>query len=180
MTLIKLVLVFAFFIPAGSIHAYELGDTTEDFTLPDLNGVEVSLHDHLGKIIVLNFFTTWCPGCNEEAERLQNDISMVYGEQGVTVIAVDIMEMPSLVQGWAAAQGVTYEILLAPDWTLFEEFPNALGLPYNTIIDPNMVIRYGATGFDLNEVTEMIQKVIDEGQVPVSQESWGKIKALYY
>lgn len=180
MTFIKLVLVFAIFLPAGSIHAYELGDTAENFTLPDLNGENVSLHDHLGRIIVLNFFTTWCPGCNEEAERLQNDISAVYGEQGVTVIAVDIMEMTSLVQGWAAAQGVTYEILLAPDWTLFDEFPNALGLPYNAILDPNMVIRYGATGFDLDDVTEMIQTILDEGQVPTSEESWGNIKALYY
>ena len=121
-------------------RAYEIGDTPANFTLPNLAGNDASLQDHLGEIIVLNFFTTWCPGCNEEADHLENDIWKAYGNQGVTVVAVDIMEFPSLVQGWAAALGVTYEILMAPDWTLFEQYPAAGGLPYNAILDRELII----------------------------------------
>jgi peroxiredoxin len=177
---IKLLLLAVLLMMAGTAAGYEIGDTVENFTLPDLMGDDVSLHDHLGEIIVLNFFATWCPGCNEEAAHLENDIWQIYQEEGVTVIAVDIQEFQSLVQGWAAAMGVTYHIWMAPDWTLFEQFPQAAGIPYNTILDRNMVIRYASIGFDLNAITDMIEVIIDEGQVPVAEVSWGEIKALYY
>jgi peroxiredoxin len=169
-----------FLLAAVPATGYEIGDTVADFTLPDLTGTEVSLHDHLGEIIVLNFFTTWCPGCNIEAAHLENDIWQVYAEQGVTVIAVDIQEFQALVQGWAAAQGVTYAIWMAPDWTLFDQFPQSAGIPYNAVLDKNLVIRYASVGFDLNAITSMIEVIIEENQVPVARSSWGGIKALFY
>ncbi len=67
-----------------------------------------------------------------------------------------------------------------PDLVLFQEFPGALALPYNAIIAPNMEIRYGAMGFDLTAITSMIETLIDEGQVPTAQSSWGSVKALYH
>jgi len=175
-----LILSAVLLVLAGSAAGYELGDTVENFTLPHLTGGEVSLHDHLGEIIILNFFTTWCPGCNEEAGHLENDIWQVYRDDNVTIIAVDIQELQPLVEGWAASQGVTYPIWMAPDWTLFEQFPQAAGIPYNAVLDRNLVIRYASIGFDLNAITSMIETIIDEGQVPVAEASWGAIKALYY
>ena len=180
MKFIRLFLPAALLVLAGAAFGYEIGDTVDDFTLPDLTGTEVSLYDHLGEIIVLNFFTTWCPGCNEEADHLENDIWQVYGDQNVTVIAVDIQEPVPLVQGWAAALGVTYAIWMAPDWTLFEQFPQSAAIPYNAVLDRNLVIRYATVGFDLNAITGMIEVILDEGEVPVSGSSWGGIKALYY
>jgi len=180
MTSIKFILLAVLLIMARTAAGYEIGDTVDDFTLPDLTGTDVSLHDHLGEIIVLNFFATWCPGCNEEAGHLENDIWQVYQDNGVTVIAVDIQELLPLVQGWAAAMGVTYPIWMAPDWTLFEQFPQAAGIPYNAVLDRNLVIRYASIGFDLNAITGMIETIIDENQVPVAEASWGEIKALYY
>ncbi len=174
------ILSAAFLALAGTSAGYEVGDTVEDFTLPHLSGGDVSLHDHLGEIIVLNFFTTWCPGCNEEAAHLENDIWQIYGDNDVTVIAVDIQELQPLVEGWAAAQGVTYSIWMAPDWTLFDQFPQAAGIPYNAVLDRNLVIRYASIGFDLNAIISLIETIIDEGQVPVAGASWGAIKALYY
>jgi cytochrome c biogenesis protein CcmG/thiol:disulfide interchange protein DsbE len=175
----KFIITAALLVLAGGAHGYEVGDTVEDFTLPDLEGIEVSLHDHVGEIIVLNFFTTWCPGCNEEAAHLEGDIWQVYADQGVTVIAVDIQEFPALVQGWAAAQGVTYAIWMAPDWSLFYQFPQSAGIPYNAVLDKNLVIRYASLGFDLNAITSMVEEIIDENQVPVAGSSWGGIKALF-
>lgn len=172
-----IILLLAIPITGG---AYEIGDTAAVFTLPDLEGTPTSFDDHQDEIIVLNFFTTWCPGCNEEADQLENNIWKIYGDQNVTVIAVDIMEQAPLVQGWASALGVTYKILLAPDWTLFEEYPAAGGLPYNAVLDRDLVIRYGSMGFDLNAITGMIQTILDEDQVPVKEETWGGIKALFY
>ena len=180
MKFFRILSVMALLLVSGQTAAYELGDTAEDFTLPALIEGDGSLYDHLGDIIVLNFFTTWCPGCNEEAGHLENDIWQVYGTDNVTVLAVDIQELQPLVQGWVASQGVTYPILLAPDWTLFDLFPQAAGLPYNAVLDRTMTIRYGSIGFDLNAITGMIDTILEEDQVPTTEASWGKIKALYY
>ncbi len=98
-----LLLVFAH----GVAAAYEVGDTVDDFTLTDLMGNPVSLSDHQGQVIVLNFFTTWCPGCNEEADLLQHMVWEAYQPWDVQVVAVDIAELTALVTAWAAAREVT-------------------------------------------------------------------------
>jgi len=178
---LKLILTTALIVMFGATlaSAYEVGDVVEDFTLTDLNSEIVSLSDQAGKVIVLNFFTTWCLGCNEEAVHLENDIWLGYADENVTVIAVDVQEQLSLVQGWALAMGVTYPIWMTPDWDLFQLFPGAVSLPYNAILDQNLTIRYAATGFDLLAITEQIDLLLEENPTPVTKSTIGEIKAFY-
>ena len=183
---IQLILATLIFL-AGSMSiagvsttlAYEVGDEVENFTLTDLNEEIVNLSDEAGKIIVLNFFTTWCLGCNEEAIHLENDIWLGYADENVTVIAVDVQEQLSLVQGWALAMGVTYPIWMTPDWDLFQLFPGAVSLPYNAILDQSLTIRYASTGFDLLAITEQIDLLLEEETTPVTTSTMDEIKALY-
>ncbi len=158
--------------------AYEVGDTVEDFTLPDLEGVDRTFSDLRGEVVVLNFFATWCPGCNEEAESLENDIWLEYRDRGVRVVAVDVQEQAVLVDGWRQAQGVTYDIWMAPDWTLFADFTLLGGLPYNTVIDREGVLRYAQTGYDLGGLLAVIDPLV--GPTPAERGSWGDVKALYH
>ncbi len=160
----------------GVATAYQVGDVIVDFSLPALAGTTPSLHDHLGQIVVLSFFATWCIGCNEEAAHLENDI---WRGRNVTVIAVDINEPISLVQGWSDAIGVTYPIWLAPDWNLFLQFPNSTNIPYNAVLGPGMELRYASIGFDLLAITGIIDTILAEGQVPTTPTSWGAIKTLF-
>lgn len=121
---------------AGTAFAtYQLGDPVDDFTLSGLFGTPTSLSDFAGDIIVINFFATWCPGCNLEAATLENDIHLAYREFGVTVLAIDMQEQAAVVRGWAAARGITCHVLMSPDWDVFARFPRAGGLPYSAVID---------------------------------------------
>ena len=165
-------------LPATGL-AYVVGDVVDDLSFPDLDGGAPALSDYPGRIIVLNFFATWCVGCNEEAAHLENDIWQAYADRGVTVVALDIQEQLPLVQGWAAALGITYNIWLAPDWTLFQQFPGALNIPYNAILGPDRTLRYASIGFDLNAITAMLDTILAEGQVPTAASSWGEVKALF-
>lgn len=175
----KVFLCCALLLPAAAQAVYEVGDTVEDFSLTDLDDNVVSLYDHSGEIIVLNFFTTWCPGCNEEAEALENNIWQVYQSQGVTVIAVDIMEPLPLVQGWAAANDVTYHIWLAPDWSLYQMFESFGAIPYNTVIDPDMTLRYKEVGFNQTVIIDWIETILVEFPTPIEAATWGGIKILF-
>lgn len=174
-----MIMVLALAIPAASSAQFAMGEVVPDFTLPDLQGNMVNLHSHLGHIVVLNFFTTWCPGCNEEAAHLENDIRLAYMDQGVDVVAISLQEHASLVQGWAAAQDVHYQILLADDWDLFQEFPSALSIPYNAVLAPDMTLRYALPGFDLEAITTVIEEILGEGQVSDQNHTFGYIKSTF-
>ncbi len=173
-TMVLLTLLVA---AAPAPAAYMIGDTVSDFTLPGLDGGDHSLSDLRGEIVVLNFFATWCLGCNEEAEHLENDIWQVYGSQGVRVVAVDIMEQAVLVDGWRQAQGVTYDIWLAPDWDLFQLFTEFGGIPYNTVIDRDGILRYSQTGFDLTAIVDTVESLLDT--TPNEIRAWSDVKSLY-
>lgn len=159
--------------------AYDLGDPVADIVLVDLDSLEVALSDHDGEIIVLNFFTTWCPGCNEEAAVLENDIWQVYREQGVTVIAIDIMEPVGLVLGWSLANEITYHIWLAPDWSVIDPFTEFPALPYNTVIDRERTLRYAQIGFDRDAIIGMVETILEEDSTPIASETLSGVKARF-
>ena len=69
-------------MPLTAMGTYELGDTVEDFTLPDLDGNPVSLYDFQGDVILLNFFATWCPPCNDESPILEENFWQEYQDYG--------------------------------------------------------------------------------------------------
>ncbi len=173
-------LLCTFLLFSSPVQAtYVLGDTVNDFTLNDLLGVPTSLYDFTGGIVVINFFATWCPGCNVEAAILENNIHQVYQEHGVTVIAIDMQEQVAIVQNWATSQGVTYKILMSPTWDLFALFPQAGGLPYNAIIDENMVLRYARILFDEAALTSTLNSLLGFDPVAEDISSFGQVKALY-
>ena len=162
-----------------AVAAYELGDTLADFTFNDLNGTPRTLYAHQGDAIVLNFFATWCPGCNVESASLENDIWQAYKNDGVTVIAMDMAESLAVVQNWYASQGLTYEVLMLPDYDYFYQFPKAGGLPHNVVIDTNMVLQYSEQGYDLPAITDVLNSILGFNPVAVTAESWSGIKVLF-
>lgn len=174
-----LILVVSLLCSASAMATYEIGDVINDFTLNDLNGIPVNLSDYAGDIIVINFFATWCPGCNVEASELENNIHLAYQEYNVTVLAIDILEATPIVQDWVNSQGVTYQILLAPDWDLFSSFPRAGGIPYNAVIDSDGVLRYAEVMFNEEAIILTLDTLLDLVTVADERSTFGELKALF-
>ena len=178
LTIVALCLVAGAFALPARASSY-VGDHMDDFTLLDLDGVPVSLYDFAGDIIVVNFFATWCPGCNEEAQSLEHEIWRTYREHGVTVLAIDLQESTAVVRNWVAGQGVTYRVLMAPNWTVFSRFPYAGGLPYNAIIDRGMILRYGHVYYERDVILGTLDSLLGFSPVGVETSSWGAVQALF-
>lgn len=158
---------------------YSIGETGPDFTLPDLEGNPVNLYDFQGQIIIVNFFATWCPGCNIESVQLQEEIHEAYSDQDVTVLGVDLLEPACVVAAWRDELGLTYPVVLASDWSLFQQFPIAGGIPYNAIFDRDMVMQYAQYGFNLENFLGVIQTILDANPVATEPSSWDGIKAIF-
>jgi peroxiredoxin len=86
-------------------------------TLADLEGRPASLADYRGKVVLLNFWATWCGGCKEEMPWFA-EFHQKYGSRGLVVLGASVDEegLP-VVRPFVDAKGVPYRILLADSRT---------------------------------------------------------------
>jgi cytochrome c biogenesis protein CcmG/thiol:disulfide interchange protein DsbE len=75
------------------------GKPATDFTLPDLEGKQVSLHQYRGKIVFLNFGATWCIPCREEMPAMEH-LHQTFHSQGLVILAVSLKESPEQVRAF--------------------------------------------------------------------------------
>lgn len=104
----------------------------------DENGKTQALAQWKGKIIVLNFWATWCPPCREEMPEL-SELHADYQDQNVTVIGISIDDIASINEFTETIE-ITYPLLVAEESGM--ELAAALGndkgaLPYTLIIRPD-------------------------------------------
>ena len=82
-------LLIAFVLIVFSAGINYAGEKAPGFTLPDLNGMEISLSDYEGKVLLLNFWATWCPPCRMEIPYF-NDFYKKYNNKGFEVLGVSL------------------------------------------------------------------------------------------
>ncbi len=113
-----------------------------DFTLPDLEGRKRSISEWDGKVILLNFWATWCPPCRREMPAFIK-LQEKYGKQGFQVIGIAI-DQKDLAEQFADSIGVNYPILAGQleATEITKRYGNHFGqLPYTVFIDRKGIIR---------------------------------------
>jgi peroxiredoxin len=83
------------------------GDYAPDFTLTLFDGLEMSLKDLHGQVVVLNFWASWCTSCRQEAPELQKTWEM-FEDQGVTFLGVTFKDAGDASRDAAREAGITY------------------------------------------------------------------------
>ena len=113
-----LVLAWTLAVPLGlhaspSVPPAKLGKPAPDWTLSDVDGKPVKLSDFSGKVVILNFWATWCPPCTEEIPTLV-EIQKEYGSKGVVVVGVSVDEGgPAIVRSFLKQNRLNYPVVLA-------------------------------------------------------------------
>lgn len=91
------------------------GQVAPDFTLTDANGKEVTLSELKGKVVLVNFWATWCHGCQEEIPWFI-EFEKKYGEQGLAVIGVSMdSDGWKEVRPWIKEKGVNYAVVIGSE-----------------------------------------------------------------
>jgi len=99
-------------IPAPAVQVKSLiGTQAPDFTLQDTNGKTVSLHDFRGKVVIVDFWTTWCPPCRARMPQLQT-LYRKLADKGLVVLGLDVGEDLEMVAQFARQGPYTFALLL--------------------------------------------------------------------
>lgn len=84
------------------------------FTLKDMNGRDVRMSDYKGKVILLNFWATWCGPCKYEIPEFV-DLYAKYKDQGFVVLGVSTDDPPDKLRAFAQQYKMNYPVLLGRD-----------------------------------------------------------------
>jgi peroxiredoxin len=118
----------------GKLEANDAVRQQADFTLTDLQGKSWNLKDLRGKVVLVNFWATWCPPCRKEMP----DLEALYRrfkdkDQGFVVLAISD-EDAAKVTPFLAERNITYPVLLDPGRKVSEQFVVA-GIPKSFVYD---------------------------------------------
>jgi len=105
-----------------------------DFVSPDLSGAPVRLSDHQGKVILLNFWATWCPPCRAEMPSMEK-LYQAYRDRGLVILAISSDRGgKSVVEPYVQERGLTFAVLLDPEGEVFAQY-GVRGLPTSYLLD---------------------------------------------
>ena len=116
----------------SKLEAADSSRQKADFTLNDLQGKQWHLHDLKGKIVLVNFWATWCPPCRKEMPDLQA-LYDKYKDQDFLVLSISDEDMAK-VQPFIAQRNITYPVLLDPGRKVNDRF-QVEGIPKSFVYD---------------------------------------------
>lgn len=141
---------------SGVAEPGEIGSRLPTFAVKDVAGREVSSDDLRGKVVLIDFWATWCGPCKKEMPGFQ-EMQDRYGKQGLAVIGIAMDTNSSGVTEFARTLGVHYPLLLNST-ELQQKLGGILGLPTTLVFDRQGTLRKKVIGFEYKEAYESVIK----------------------
>jgi peroxiredoxin len=162
-TVLVMIVLFAAMVGVSAIDGWGMGSRVptvgmeaEDFRLTDLDGHEQSLSQYRGKIVLLNFWATWCKPCTTEMPSMQASFDKLR-DKGFIVLAINELEDDAKVREHIKTYGHTFPVLMDRDNKVANQF-GVFGLPVSVFIDQQGRVQEYIKGGLLTE--QMIHDVV--------------------
>ncbi len=126
-----------------------VGTVAEDFRLADLEGNSQSLSQYRGKIVLVNFWATWCKPCIKEMPAMQTVYDKLR-DKGFVVLAINELEDEAKVREHIKQHGHTFPVLVDRDNKVANQF-GVFGLPVSVFIDEKGIVQEYIKGGLLTE-----------------------------
>jgi thiol-disulfide isomerase/thioredoxin len=136
------------------------------FELTDLQGKTHRLADYAGKVVVINFWASWCPECIDEMPSL-NALYEKLRVKGLVVLGITSDRKRAPVEQALRRVPVSYPILIETTGKVFVRQYTVIGLPTTVVVDRNGYIAerfVGKTDFDTPAFARKIQDLLDGGR----------------
>ena len=135
---------------------------TPDFFLPDPAGKKTTLKDFRGKVVLLNFWASWCIPCREEMPAMER-LYQQYKNKGFTIVAVDVKDSRKDALAFLKELKITYPIMLDADGEVGLLY-GAWGLPTTYLIGPKgegLGRIWGPAAWDSQGAKQLVQNLLD-------------------
>jgi peroxiredoxin len=146
-----------------------VGMPVDEFRLTDLDGKAHSLSQYRGKIVLVNFWATWCKPCTTEMPAMQASFDKLR-DKGFVVLAINELEDDAKVRDHIKQYGHTFPVLMDRDNKVANQF-GVFGLPVSVFIDEKGVVQEYLKGGLLTEdkINQTVQRI--QGNKPVQAAS---------
>ena len=142
-----------------SARASFINKKAPEFVRKDLNGNNLNLRSLRGKVVLLNFWATWCAPCLVEMPVFAKWQEQ-YGPQGFQVIGISMDDNSAPVRKVLSKLKLNYPIAMG-DAALGERYGGVLGLPLTYFIDRNGVVRALIQGeTDVNTIEKQLKQIL--------------------
>lgn len=137
------------------------GKKAPDFTLKDINNRPFNLSSLRGKVVILNFWASWCPPCRAEMPSL-NNLYREFRNKGLEVVAISTDRFDSAVKDYISKNPLNITVLIDSDNRVSRQF-KVFSIPTTFLIDRNGIIieRYlGEEDWTSPEIKKKIKEVL--------------------
>jgi cytochrome c biogenesis protein CcmG/thiol:disulfide interchange protein DsbE len=122
-----------------------------DFTLEDLNGKKVKLSDFKGKVVIINFWATWCPPCKAEIPDFI-ELYKTYQKKGLVILGIALDNKEKVVK-FVKDNGINYPVLMG-NQEVSNLYGGISGIPTSFVVDRKGIIKNVFVGLRSKEVFE--------------------------
>lgn len=130
-----------------------------DFSLKDINGKTVKLSDYAGKVVLLNFWATWCPYCIREMPELDRLNSELAKDNKAVILTIDVGESADRVKKYITEKKYTLTALVDNEGSVAENY-GITGLPTTIVVDRDGTLYDTITGAtDAKTLLDIVNKL---------------------
>jgi peroxiredoxin len=138
-----------------------VGDIFPAFTTTSLNGSSFSSESLKNKVVLINFWATWCPPCKAELPLLQKNIYDKIKDENFMVLCISRGEKEEVVKKFIDQFKYTFPVYLDPNTKTYNQFATKY-IPRNFVIGKDGKIKWASTGFAEKEFEKMITLIENE------------------
>ncbi len=138
--------------------APQIGKLAPVFSLTDVNGKKVTLSEYSGKVILINFWATFCGPCKAEMPSL-NNLFLALKNDGLIVLAISTDDTEKPVQSFIKEKAIAFPVLMDKDQEVYFDQYGVLGLPTSFLIDRDGIIRDKIRGERIWDAPDMKEKI---------------------
>lgn len=134
------------------------GDAAPDFTVEMVDGQKITLSQLKGKVVIINFWATWCPPCRQEMTHVQKEIIDRFKGKDVVFLPISRGEKKLVVEAFRKKENYTFPMGLDPQQTIYKKYASNY-IPRNFVVGKDGKVIYVSVGFSPDEFAEMIKTV---------------------
>ena len=134
------------------------GTVAPDFTVTMFDGSTQTLSTLKGKVVLVNFWATWCPPCREELKRVEADIIERFKDAPFVFIPISRGEERQTVADFRKKMGYTFPMGLDPERKIYDLYASNF-IPRNFLINQEGQVVIASVGYEVEEFDALIAKI---------------------